>query len=127
MKNMKKLIILFTAIFAFIGFTAMQTKNAEIKFEKETHDFGTIKRSVPAVYEFKFTNTGTDPLILSGVKSTCGCSVADFPKTAIAPGASGVIKVTFDALTVSPFTKSFTVSSNAKTPVKSLYIKGIVE
>ncbi len=124
---MKKLILLVAVVIGFVGFTAMQTFNGEFKFEKETHDFGTIPQGKPVSYEFKFTNTGSDPIIIEDVKPTCGCSVAEFTKTPIKPNDSGVIKVTFNAAATSPFTKNFTVRSKSKTPVKTLYIKGIVE
>lgn len=99
---------------------------AEFKFEQETHDFGKIPQGTPVSYEFTFTNTGTEPLIISKVESTCGCTVPEYTNTPINPGAQGKIKVTFDAAAAMPFSKMVTIRSNAKTPVKALYIKGNV-
>ncbi|MDR2284933.1 MAG: DUF1573 domain-containing protein [Sphingobacterium sp.] len=124
---MKKLLSIATVLVAFISFTAMAIAVGEFKFEKETHDFGTIPFNKPASFEFGFTNTGDAPIIVSEVAPSCGCSVADFSKAPIKPGDSGKIKVTYNAATKGPFTKSFTVKSNTKTPVKTLTVKGNVE
>lgn len=124
---MKKLLSIATVFIAFISLSAMAIVASEFKFEKETHDFGTIPFNKPASYEFVFTNVGDVPVIISEVAPSCGCSVADFSKTPIKPGDSGKIKVTYNAATKGPFTKSFTVKSNTKTPVKTLTVKGNVE
>jgi hypothetical protein len=101
---------------------------AEITFEKEVHDFGVIEYAGNGTYEFKFKNTGKEPLIISNAKGTCGCTVPTYPKdVAIKPGESQVIKVTYDTKRAGNFTKTVTVSSNAKTPEKILTIKGKVE
>lgn len=124
---MKKVLSIIAVLVAFISFTAMTQSGGDIKFEKETHDFGTIEYNKPASYEFKFTNTGSAPLILSDVQPGCGCSVADYSKTPVKPGDAGTIKVTYNAAVKGPFTKSFVVKSNTRTPIKTLTIKGIVE
>ena len=122
---MKKLIVLFTFVLGVSAATFAQSKPAEFKFEKETHDFGKIPMTSPATVEFKFTNVGDQPLILTKVESTCGCTVPDYTKTPIKSGETGTIKVTYTpAGSPLPFSKSVTISSNAKTPVKVLYIKG---
>lgn len=125
---MKKILNIATVIIAFISFTAMSLAIGEFKFENETHDFGTIPQNKPATHEFVFKNVGDAPIILASVSPSCGCSVADFSKTPVKPGETGSIKVTFNASSAKgPFTKSFTVKSNTKTPVKNLTIKGVVE
>ena len=124
---MKKILSIASIFIAFITLTAMAFQASEFKFEKETHDFGTIPYNKPASFEFIFNNIGSTPVILTDVAPSCGCSVADFPKTPIKPGDSGKIKVTYNAATKGPFTKSFTVKSNTKTPVKTLTVKGTVE
>lgn len=125
---MKKIITLCAVIIGFITFTAMQTDNkAEFKFEKETHDFGKIPQGKPVSYEFKFTNTGEEPLIISNVESSCGCTVPKYTSTPVLKGQSGTITVTFNAAAVQPsFAKAVTIKSNARTPTKLLYIKGEV-
>ena len=125
-KNMKKLVSIATVVIAFITLTSMM-QVGEFKFETESHDFGTIAFNKPASYEFTFTNAGKAPIIIAEVAPSCGCSVADFSKTPVKPGDSGKIKVTYNAAAKGPFTKSFIVKSNTKTPVKTLTIKGNVE
>lgn len=123
----KSLLMLFIAI-SFVGFSSMITQDApEFKFEKETHDFGKIPQGTPVSHEFTFTNTGSEPLIINKIESTCGCTVPEYTKTPIKPGETGKVKITFDAAAASPFSKMVTIRSNAKTPVKALYIKGVVQ
>src|SRR5690606_24795210 len=125
---MKRIATICTLMVAFVcgSASAQQNSKAEFKFEKETHDFGKVPQNKPVSYEFTFTNVGTEPIIISEVKPSCGCSVAEFTKTPVKPGETGKIKVTYDAKVKQPFTKNFTVRSNTKTPVKTLYIKGEV-
>ncbi len=124
---MKKALGILTVLVAIIGFTSMTLAIGEFKFEKETHDFGAIPQNKPASYDFKFSNTGDAPIILTEVKPSCGCSVAEFTRTPIKPGESGAITVTYNAAAKGPFTKQFTVKSNTKTPIKTLTVKGNVE
>ncbi len=92
-----------------------------------SHDFGTIPQGTPVSYNFAFTNTGKAPLVLSNAAPSCGCVVAEYPKDAIAPGKSGVIKVTYNAAAPNSFMKTVTVSSNATEPAVVLNIKGEVK
>jgi len=118
---MKKLIL--GVVFALTGTFASQAQ--EISFEKEIHDFGTFDQHGDGTYEFKFTNTGDAPLIISNSKGSCGCTVPVWPKEPIVPGESHVIKVKYDTKRVGAFNKSVTITSNAKTePTKVIRIKG---
>ena len=125
---MKPLMKLCAVIIGFIAISAMKQDNkADFKFEKETHDFGKIPQGKPVSVDFVFVNSGEEPLIISTVESTCGCTVPKYTTTPVAPGAKGAITVTFNAAAVQPgFTKAVTIKSNARTPVKVLYIKGEV-
>ncbi len=101
---------------------------AKIKFEKETHDYGTVKQYGDGSCEFEFKNTGNEPLMISNAKGSCGCTVPEWPREPIAPGKTGVIKVKYDTKRVGPFGKSVTLQSNAvNTPTKTIRIKGKVE
>ncbi|PTS93212.1 DUF1573 domain-containing protein, partial [Pedobacter sp. HMWF019] len=71
---MKKLIVLFSFILGIAVSTNAQTKPAEFKFDKESYDFGKIPLGKPVSVEFKFTNVGETPLILTDVQTTCGCT-----------------------------------------------------
>jgi hypothetical protein len=119
--KMKKLVLV--SLFAFCSVYISQGQ--EISFEKELHDFGTFQQNGDGLYEFKFTNTGDAPLIISNSKGSCGCTVPVWPKEPIGPGESNVIKVKYDTKRIGAFNKSITISSNAKIePTKVIRIKG---
>jgi len=99
---------------------------AEISFAKTVHDYGTIVQGSDGACEFKFTNTGKEPLILSRPQSSCGCTVPTWPQEPILPGKSDVIKVTYNTNNIGPINKTVTVNSNAKTARIILQIKGTV-
>lgn len=101
---------------------------AEMTFDVDLHDFGTIEYAGNGTYEFKFKNTGKEPLIITDAKGSCGCTVPTYPKNIpIKPGEIQYIKVTYDTKRAGNFTKTVTIHSNAKTPEKVLTIKGIVQ
>ncbi|WP_442590722.1 DUF1573 domain-containing protein [Pedobacter sp. AW31-3R] len=121
---MKKLIVLLTFVLG-ISVAAVAQNPAEFKFTEETHNFGKIPLTKPVTVEFKFTNIGDQPLIITKVETTCGCTVPTYTKTPLKKGETGAINVTYTpAGSPLPFSKSITITSNAKTPTKVLYIKG---
>ncbi|MCX6276748.1 MAG: DUF1573 domain-containing protein [Bacteroidetes bacterium] len=133
---MKKVIFSLIALF-FAGLTVNAQDAAtpqppvdpnapEIVFEKTVHDYGTIVQGADGTCEFKFTNTGKEPLILSRPTSSCGCTVPTWPQEPILPGKSEVIKVTYNTNNVGGINKTVTVNSNAKTARIVLQIKGTV-
>ena len=116
-----------------ISVTSLQAQNVEtaiktasIDFETEVIDYGTIKKQSDGVRAFTFTNTGNAPLIISEVKTSCGCTVPTYSKEAILPGEVGEIKIKYDTKRLGSFTKSVTVTSNAKQARKTLKIKGTI-
>ncbi len=131
---MKKLLFSFVLL-AFISLTAnaqdvakpsVNQNSAEITFDKTVHDYGTVYQDGNGTCEFKFTNTGKEPLILSKPLSSCGCTVPTWPQEPILPGKSDVIKVTYNTKSIGPINKTVTVNSNAKTSRVVLQIKGNV-
>ncbi|MCX6292575.1 MAG: DUF1573 domain-containing protein [Bacteroidetes bacterium] len=100
---------------------------AEITFEKDLHDYGTIKNGSDGTCEFKFKNTGKEPLVISNARGSCGCTVPTWPKEPIMKGQTAVVKVHYDTKRPGAFTKTVTIESNAKTNSKVLTIKGLVE
>ncbi|RSK42041.1 DUF1573 domain-containing protein [Mangrovimonas spongiae] len=122
---MKNLItILFIGLLSFTA--TAQDKVAKIEFKTDVIDYGTIKKGADGVRVFEFTNTGNAPLVISNVKSSCGCTVPEKPKGPILPGKTGEIKVKYDTNRVMPIRKTITVTSNAETPTVALKIKGEV-
>ena len=106
---------------------AQQKKSGpEVEWDKTEHDFGTIPKGDPVTAEYKFKNTGSTPIILSNVKSTCGCTVPVWPKEPIMPGEEATIKATYNAKNPGTFTKRITVVSNAKDNYIYLLLKGKV-
>jgi len=106
---------------------AQSKSGAEISFETEDHDFGKIQQGGDGTFEFVFRNTGKEPLVLSNVRSSCGCTVPEWPKEPIRKGESGVIKVSYNTRITGSFSKSITVYSNAGGEPVVLVIKGTVE
>lgn len=123
---MKKVaLLLFVGLFALTA-TAQET-GAKIEFASETIDYGNIAKGSDGVRVFEFTNTGTAPLVISNVKSSCGCTIPKKPEEPIAPGDTGEIQVKYDTKRVGPIRKTITVTSNASdAPTKVLKIKGTV-
>lgn len=101
---------------------------AEITFEKTTHSFGSIKEEDGKVtYVFKFINTGDEPLILSKVLSSCGCTAPTFTKEPVAPKGKGEISVTFNPKgRPGGFSKHLVVYANINSERCNIYIKGNV-
>lgn len=125
---MKKKVFLFSLLnFLFFGLLAQNIsdiKNDSIIFEKIVHDYGTIVQGSDGNSTFNFTNKGKGPLILNNVKATCGCTVPEWPSAPIPPGRTGIIKVRYDTNRLGAFSKTITVSSNARNSLVTITIKG---
>ena len=106
---------------------AAPASQADIKMDKLTHDYGTVQQGGNGMCEFKFTNNGKEPLVITNCQGSCGCTVPECPTAPILPGKSGVIKVKYDTNRVGPIYKTVTVNSNAKSGNVVLTIKGTVE
>lgn len=99
---------------------------AAIEWEEMSYDFGEIPIDNPIQVDFSFTNPGMVPLVIKEVKTSCGCTVANYPRQPINSGVKGTISVTFDAKSPGYFSKTVTVYSNSQEGVTMLYIKGVV-
>jgi hypothetical protein len=99
-----------------------------VSFEKMAHDFGTIKQESEHDYVFKFTNTGSNPLIIESANGSCGCTVPDYPKEPIAPGATGEIKVNYKpGQQKGQQAKTVTIIANTEPRETRLNISAVVE
>jgi hypothetical protein len=128
---MKKVIYLLGIMFLMIGVAKAQDSKAqigaEIKFDKLEHDYGDVPFNGDGTCEFRFTNTGNEPLLIQKPKSSCGCTIPSWPNEPILPGESDVIKVTYKTNRVGNINKTVTVTSNAvKNSTVVLRIKGRV-
>lgn len=103
------------------------TKQSELKWDKDTHDFGDIEKGKPVTYEFTFTNTTKQTILVTNVKPSCGCTAANYTKTPIKPGEKGMVAATYNAASPAPFHKTITVTTNEEGAApKVLIIKGKV-
>jgi hypothetical protein len=128
---MKKLIVIMVMLFLALLTIQAQDKPVaasqdSIIFASTVHDYGTIVQASDGTCEFKFTNKGKAPIVLNDVKASCGCTVPEWTRTPVAPGANGTIKVTYNTNNVGAFSKSITVNSNAVNNPLVLIIKGTV-
>lgn len=125
----KAIFILGVMLSATFGLNAQNAESGPvIEVNKDVHDYGTIEQHGNGVCEFEVTNTGTEPLIISKAKGSCGCTVPSYEKEPIMPGQSSTIKVKYDTKRVGPINKSVTITSNASNaPTKVLRIKGTVQ
>mgnify|MGYP003578182291 CR=1 FL=1 len=104
--------------------TTLTTEN--MSFTGDVHEFGNLPEGPSAEHEFKFKNTGKEPIIISNVTASCGCTTPSYSKEPVLPGKTGSIKAVYSTQgRVGPFTKAITVVSNAGTKV--LTIKGTVD
>lgn len=99
-----------------------------ITFSKTEHDFGKINEEdgrVSTIFEFK--NEGMEPLVLSNVRASCGCTTPTWTRTPIEPGQTGSITVTYNPNgRPGRFQKTITITSNASNATTKVYIKGEV-
>jgi hypothetical protein len=111
----------------FLAFAITARAQGVMQFEKELHDFGNVPEGTMATHEFKFKNTGNQPIIIANVQASCGCTTPDWTKTPVMPGKMGIIKAMYSSAgRPGVFNKTVTVTSNAAAPSVVLSIKGTV-
>ncbi len=87
-------------------------KTAPLKWATENIDMGKIPQGTPASATFKFTNNGKEPVALKTVQPGCGCTTSDYTKEPVAPGKSGYVKATYNAMAMGSYNKSVTVTTD---------------
>ncbi|MEN8928716.1 MAG: DUF1573 domain-containing protein [Flavobacteriales bacterium] len=131
---MKKLILTlgllsFVAVFTTASFAqgTQLVTGPSLSVDKDVHDYGKIKKNADGACYFTISNTGTEPLLITNAKGSCGCTVPNWPREAIAPGESAKMKVTYATNRVGPINKTVTITSNSTSgPRKVVRIKGEV-
>ncbi|GAB3170031.1 DUF1573 domain-containing protein [Telluribacter humicola] len=121
---MKKFFSVLVVLLSVATFSYAQ--KGVMKFKEETHSFGKIEQGKPVTHEFTFTNSGTDPIVISNVSASCGCTTPSYTKDPVLPGKTGSIKATYNAAAMGTFNKSVTVFSNSESPSITLFLKGEV-
>lgn len=112
--------VLFNHLYEFTGDNAFA-----LVWKSEQVDLGKIPQGKPVTVKFEFTNTGKETVIISNVATSCGCTVADYPKSPIPANGKATITTTFNAAALGAFTKAITVTF-ANNETKVLNLKGTV-
>ena len=103
-----------------------KSSGIELYFEETIHDYGDILLDSDGTYSFEFKNIGEEPLMINRVRSTCGCTIPEWPRIPIEPGKTNKIAVKYNTALEGSFMKSIVVYSSAvNSPVK-LVVKGKV-
>lgn len=98
-----------------------------VSFAESTFDFGKVDAGEKVTHTYSFENTGSEPLIISNAKGSCGCTVPDWPKEPIPVGGSGEITVVFDSKNKKgPKNQKVTITANTDPPQTFIYMKGEV-
>lgn len=96
-------------------------------FNEPVFEFGEVDEGAVIKHEFKFVNTGKVPLVIQNAHSTCGCTVAEWPKEMIEPGETGVIKAEFNTKGKPDFQeKPVIITANTFPSVTKVFLKGNV-
>jgi len=124
-----KLMLMFRMylIFAFVCSSVFYSNaQADIKFKELGHDFGQVKAGTDTLwYDFSFRNTGNEPLQINDVKTSCDCTLAEWPKNAIQPGRTSILRGGFKIADKSGvFQKNIIIITNTSPATTILSIKG---
>ena len=125
-KENRKMKQIFTSILLWTAACLVGYAQPKATFDKMTHEFGVVLWKHPATATFQIKNDGDKPLVISNVTTSCGCTVADWTKEPIAPGATGVVTSTFDAKALGHFYKDIGVYCNASARPIYLMLRGEV-
>src|SRR3990170_2751679 len=125
---MKKIFRFASALVFSVAVMAQDKAKADdvVKFNTEKHNFGKIKQGVPVTYYFELKNISDKPIVVENASATCGCTVPEKPEQPINPGATGKIKVQFNAAVVAPFTKDIHIKLAGIDQPKTVTIVGEV-
>lgn len=119
----------FFIVLLSVATISVAQEKAKFKFEEETFDFGDIKEENGSVeHKFVFTNVGNAPMVIQGVRASCGCTTSGWTKQPVPPGEKGFVSAKYDPKNrPGSFRKSLSITSNADPSVKVIYIKGMVD
>lgn len=121
---MKKLLFLATFFLLCMAVYA-QTAAGALELKEGVFDFGMIPQGKPVYHTFQVTNNGKTPLRVDNVTASCGCTTPEWSREPIAPGATGTVRVGYNAAAEGPFEKMVTVQYNGNS-TKQIIIKGNV-
>ena len=117
-------------LFVLLSLVLMTTLSVKaqprLEFEHTTQELGTLLWHHPRTATFKVTNKGTQDLLITNVRTDCGCTDAEWTTTPIGPGGSGMIKATYDAEMLGHFNKGLAVYTNLDDKPHYLQLVGVV-
>lgn len=130
---MKKIILTAIVLFTGLSFAMSQTTKApeqkpesKLEFVQKIADLGEIPQGVPATATYEFVNNSDKPVVITNVKTSCGCTGKEYSKEPIKPGEKSQVKATYNAASLGTFQKTVTVTTNEGTDPIVLRIKGKV-
>lgn len=131
---MKKMLmvaaLLISAVAVYAQSATTASKNGPVlTWDKSTHDFGNIVQGDVVEHTFKFTNTGNEPLVITNVQVSCGCTTPKgWPRDPVMPGGSGELTVAFNSTgKMGAQTKPVTIVSNAVNDAKIVFTTVVTE
>lgn len=117
-----------TKVLLFASFLAVCSLTDIVRWDSPTtHDFGDILRGQATTHHFYFTNTSSEPIVIQNVRASCGCTTSDWAEKPIAPDSTGVLTITYDALSLGYFRKYVKVYFSGQRQAEKLYLEGFVE
>jgi len=123
---MKRLFLSFAALALTTAIFAQKKADEVAKFASETINQGNLKQNNPEEVRFIVTNISKEPLLIEQANPTCGCTIGDYTKTPIAPGATGFVSAKFNAANLGHFEKHLTVKFAGADDIKNIVISGDV-
>ena len=125
---MKKIFLFASALVFSVAVMAQTQLKADdvVKFTSEKHDFGKIKQGVPVTYFFEFKNISDKPVVVENASASCGCTIHEKPEKPIAPGATGKIKVQYNAAAMGVLNKDVYIKFAGIEQQKTVHITGEV-
>ena len=123
---MKKIILSAAILVSSLAMFAQKKPSDVAKFASETINQGNLKQNEPKEAKFVVTNIGKEPLIIEQANPTCGCTMGDYTKAPIAPGATGFVTAKFNAASVGHFEKHLTVKFGGVDENQTITITGDV-
>ena len=117
------LVSVFLALMFSLSAYSQEENGPDFKFDETKHDFGDIIQGDAVEHNFKFTNVGKEPLLISRIVTTCGCTAPTWPKEPVKPGESGKIKIVFNSTgKIGRQNKVVTILSNSVNQKDQLFI-----
>ncbi len=122
----KRLFLCVLLLFA-VGISPLSA-DAVLTLDKKVHNFGNVLKSKPVTCSFVITNDGDQPLVIHQVVPSCGCTATEYTKEPIAPGKTGIVKLTYDAKNQfeGKFSRMASIYSNAANKAVRVRIQGVV-